>query len=165
MVEQRLIKAIQSAQPDVAFIVAYQNAPVAEHVFCEVYAIGDKFAGLPVFSNDSTTETVSTIYKYKVSLSYNGLVTSGAHDKAKHMSNFLQSFQARLALKEHGFSLLYVDDISTIPIVKDADMYMKHVLDICIASEESDQFDIDVIDTVTIHADLDTTKHDFIIGG
>ena len=83
MVEQRLIKAIQSAQPDVAFIVAYQNAPVAEHVFCEVYAIGDKFAGLPVFSNDSTTETVSTIYKYKVSLSYNGLVTSGAHDKAK----------------------------------------------------------------------------------
>lgn len=165
MVEQRLIIAMQQAQPDVTFIVAYQNNPMPSHVFCEVFAIGDTFAGLPVYTNDETTEIISTIYKYKVSLSYNGLMRSKAHEHARHIHNYLQSFQARLALKEQGISLLRVEDIVTVPILKDTDMHMKYIVDIVIASEESDSFAIDVIDVVTIHGDLEIRQDDYDIGG
>lgn len=165
MVEQRLIRAIQSAQTDVVFLVAYQNNPMASHVFCEVLSIGDKFAGMPVYTHDNGVETISTIYKYRVSLSYNGLMTSNAHDRVKHMNNYLQSFQARLALKEQGISLLKTEDIVTIPILKDTEMHMKYVLDILIASEESDNFEIDVIDSVIINGDLEIRNDDYEIGG
>ena len=165
MVEQRLIRAIQGIQPEVVFLVAYQNNPMASHVFCEVFAIGETFAGLPVYTCVDEVETVSTIYKYKVSLSYNGLITSKAHEHVRHMNNYLQSFQARLALKEQGISLLRIDDVATIPILKDTDMHMKYVLDILIASEEGDNFEIDVIDSVVINGDLEIRQDDYEIGG
>lgn len=161
MVEQRVIRAIQKAQPSVTFIVANQNSPVPQHVFCEVYSIGDLFIGTPTYDNDEYEETVSNIVQYRVSLSYNGLVTSNAHDLARHMSRYLQSFQSTVSLKEQGFSLIRVHDIQQTPIIKDTDMYIKYVLDITLASEESDSFAIDVIDQAIIHGDFEFMKEDF----
>ena len=161
MVEQKIIRAIQGIQPQVTFMVANQNSPIPEHVFCEVYTIGDYIEGTPTYENDEFQETITTVVRHRVSLSYNGLVTSNAHNYAKQMTRYLESFQARLSLKEQGFSLIRVHDIQKIPLIKDVDMYLKYVLDFTVVTEESDSFGIDVIDRAIIHGDFEFISKDF----
>ena len=159
MVEQRIIRAIQAAQPSITFMVANQNAPVPEHVFCEVYTIGDAFVGMPETSNDEFEENISKIILQRASLTYHGLMTSEVREAVLHMAAFLESFQARLNFKEQGFSIIRVHDIQPSSLLKDADMYMTYVLDVTLAVEQSHSFKIDVIDSVEIEGDLETIKY------
>lgn len=160
MVEQRVIRAIKDAQPNVTFFVANQNAPVPQHVFCDVSSIKDTFAGTPEISNDEFEETIASIVKYRVSLTYHGLVTSNASDLVAHMAAYLESFQARLRFKEQGLSIIRVHDIPHTPLLKDADMYMTYTLDVTLASEQKHSFGIDVIDNVHVHGDLETIDYE-----
>lgn len=160
MVEVKLIKAIQAAQPNVVFMVANQNSPVPQHVFCEVLSIGDVFIGTPEYSNDEDEEVISTQVFERISLSYNGLVVSEAQAAVKYMARFLESFEASFRLKEQGLSLIRVNDIQKMPVLKDVDMYVTYILDITLASQETDSFNIDVIDKVKIHGDFKTSQYD-----
>ena len=98
MVGQRVIRAIQGAQPTVTFIIANQNSPVPQHVFCDVYTVGDSFSSTPELSNDETQETRCWII-------------------------------------------------------------LEIVLDIVVAEERKDSFNIDVIDNVHIDGDLETFEY------
>lgn len=161
MVELRLISAIENIQPDVEFILANQNSPIPQHTFCEVYTIGDKLGAMPTYENDEESESVSEVVLYRVSLSYNSLPTKDTHNYARYMSRFLQSFNGATALHEQGLSLIRINDVTKIPILKDADMYIKYVLDITLASEETDSFNIDIVDKAVIHGDLQIIEKDF----
>lgn len=160
MVGQRVIRAIQGAQPTVTFIIANQNSPVPQHVFCDVYTVGDSFSSTPELSNDETQETISKIIQHRVSLTYHGLVTDNVSDAAMHMAAYLDSFQARVKFKEQELSIIRINDIQHSPLLKDVDMYVTCVLDIVVAEERKDSFNIDVIDNVHIDGDLETFEYE-----
>jgi hypothetical protein len=159
MVEIKVIKAIQAAQPSITFIVANQNSPVPEHIFCDVSVIGSSFIDTAELTNDEFEETINQTKIHRVSLTYHGLVTSGAGDAVAHMAAYLESFQARLRFKEQGFSIVRIFDVKYTPMLKDVDMYMTYVLDFNIATIQGHSFTVDVIDKVDIHGDLGTIEY------
>ena len=104
---------------------------------------------------------LSVVNLYKVSLTYNGLVTSDAERASIHMSRFLQSSLAANKLTEQGLSLISIQDIQHAPKLKDVDIYMNYTLDIVIASSESDSFAVDVVDVVRVVGDFEIDEHTF----
>lgn len=160
MVEQKVIKAIQQAQRSITFIIANQNSPVPEHVFCTVMALGNSFAATAELTNDEFEETISQTKIYRISLTYHGLMTDNVEGAVSHMAAYLESFQARLNFKEQGFSILRIFDVKPVSLLKDADMYMTYVLDFNLATTQDHSFAVDVIDVVHVHGDLETMEYD-----
>src|SRR5574344_3008811 len=154
MVEVDLLRIVSPLQPNVTFLIGNQNAPTPEHVFCFISEIGSRNYGMPEISNVSDMETISTLRRYSISFTYHGVIQANPAQYTRHLDKFFNSRGFPNLLAEKGYSLISVGGVVNAPVLKGVDIYTSSTIDIVVATRESDQFKVDVIDLVHIDGKL-----------
>lgn len=156
-VDNDIVKALRTIQPDTLFILDARNGVVPKTVYCRVFLVTEqKFGSLENKVSTTVYNETTNVGGYSVSqsevhtlrLTYQGKSDSDANELCKHLWLLLESPIGRVAFEDIGYSVQNITTRTQIPMPLDNTMYIRHTFDVTLGTRTTLPFNTNAITQV-----------------
>ena len=170
LLESAIVSSLKAIDPSITYVLSGRNGIEPKQVFCLIEIPRLTSTGMS-YGNHASPINPETGYAeqkinqnklLKLRLTYHGAATSNAGDRALYMEAALDSFIGEVAFNTNGLSVLSKDDLKTIDIGYETNMFKRYILDLTLLTTYSESFNVDVIDTAEINGELEIPPNNIV---
>lgn len=162
LLESAIVSSLKAIDPSITYVLSGRNGVEPKQVFCLIEIPRITSSGMS-YSNYASPVDVDTGFAeqkinqnklLKLRLTYHGAATSNAGDRALYMETALNSFIGELAFSANGLSVLSKDDLKTIDIGYETNMFKRYILDLTLLTTYSESFNVDFINKAEVEGEV-----------
>lgn len=168
-IESSLISALEELTPDTKFVLSWRNGVESKSVYCLVTLLATDIIGgqeESLFQDDGDQHFTQTEVA-NIRLQFMGDSSSTGAEDAHYLKLLMRTFNGRNCFYRHGLSVIQVDGVKRVGVVRDTKTYIASIIDMTLMyrlSEDFQQYSIDTVDVAIIAGD-ETYELTMEVGG